>query len=353
MIGKWHLGFEADKSGKRPSLDFSKPLVGGPLDHGFDSFYGMHSSPGASPLCYIRDRKVVDLPTENGTVTKVRGGSEPVKVKVTMSQGYVLEDASPSFCREAVEVIQEHAGSGEAKPLFLYYASPIPHQPWVPSAAFKSKSGLGDYGDFVMQLDDVVGQIHNALKETGLDENTILIFTSDNGPGPWAVQAMAAVGHDSAGGLRGKKSDAWEGGHRVPFIVKWPGRISPESRTDSIINFTDIFATLAELLEVDLDETYPGAAPDSVSFLSVLLDPSKKHQRPPMITRRHSIRDGDWKLISTARHEDAAKVKRSRFELYNLAEDIAEQNDVSQSHPETVSRLFTDFKEFANSRELK
>jgi len=353
MIGKWHLGFEMDRSGKKPALDFSKPLVGGPLDHGFDSFYGIHSSPGAAPLCYIRGREVVDRPTEKTTWKKDNQGAKSKTVKGLMAPRFVQEEVSPSFCREAVEIIREHAASKKSKPLFLYYASPIPHRPWVPSAAFKGKSKLGEYGDFVMQLDDVVEQINSALKETGLDKNTILVFTSDNGPGPRAVKAVSPFGHASAGVLRGKKSDSWEGGHRVPMIAKWPGRIEPSSVTAATVNFTDFFATLAEMLDVDLAKACPGQAEDSYSFFPVLLNPSTEHQRPAAIHGRHAIRDGDWKLISSARHEDAAKVKRSRFGLYNLADDIAEQNDVSQTYPERAKRLFTEFRKFAESRKLK
>ena len=355
MIGKWHLGFEEDKSSKRSFLDVSKPLKGGPVDRGFDSFYGMHSSPGASPLCYIRDRNVVDLPTEEGTVSMVRGqgAGKTQQVNVMMSPGYRPEDASPLFCREAVELIHAHAASNESNPLFLYYASPIPHQPWVPSAAFKGKSGQGDYGDFVMQLDDVVGQINNALKETGLDKNTILIFTSDNGPGPWAVKAMAATGHASAGVLRGKKSDSWEGGHRVPFIAKWSGRIAANTQTKAVINFTDLFATFAELLEVDPAESYPGSAADSHSFLSVLLDPSQTYRRQGMMFHRGAIRDGDWKLVSKQRVRKMEAVKLSQFELFHLAEDFSEKNDLSKTYPERTERLFEEFRKFAENRELK
>lgn len=352
MVGKWHLGFEEDKSGKKPALDLSKPLVGGPLDRGFDSFYGIASSPGASPLCFIRGRNVVDLPTEKGTVQKVRGGEEPVAIQVMMSPGYVPEEVSPSFCREAVEFIRAHAASDIHKPLFLYYASPIPHQPWVPTASFKGKSGVGDYGDFMMQLDDVVGQIRDVLKETGLDQNTLLMFTSDNGPGPWAVKAMEEAGHDSAGGLRGKKSDSWEGGHRVPFIATWPGRIPASSRSDAVINFTDVFATLAELLEVDPAKSYPGSAADSISFLPVLLDPAKPHPRPAMINR-YAIRVGDWKLVAKHKPRDLDQIEASEFGLYNLADDIAEQNDLSDNEPEKAKKLFAQFKTYMDHQKLK
>ncbi len=353
MIGKWHLGFEMDMSGKGRAFDFSKPLKGGPLDHGFDSFYGIHSSPGASPLCYFRGREVVDRPTEKISFKKDRPGGKALVARAMRAPGFEQEEVSPSFCREAVEFIRKHAVSKESRPLFLYYASPIPHQPWVPSKEFQGKSKLGAYGDFVMQLDDVVGQINRTLKETGLDKNTLILFTSDNGPGPWAVKAMSEFGHASAGVLRGKKSDSWEGGHRVPFVVKWPGRIPAASLSDSTVNFTDLFATLAEMLKVDLPQTYPNSAKDSYSFYPVLLDPATEHQRPAMINGRHAIRVGDWKLISTRRHEDAATVGPSRFELYNLANDIAEQNNVSQANPERTKRLFTEFRKFAESRKLK
>ncbi|HAR66515.1 MAG TPA: arylsulfatase [Lentisphaeria bacterium] len=353
MIGKWHLGFENKKQGRTVSFDFSKPLAGGPLDHGFDSFFGIPSSPGASPLFYIRDRSVVALPTETATVIKQREGEKTLAVKVMRAPGYKPEDASSGFCRAAVELIHAHAALEAATPLFLYYASPVPHQPWAPSSAFKGKSTLGDYGDVIMQLDDVVGQINRALKETGLDKNTLLIFTSDNGPGPWAVAAMAALGHASSGPLRGRKSDAWEGGHRVPFMITWPGQIAPERQTNSIINFTDIFATLGELLQIDLAEAYPSSAADSHSFLPVLLDSAKHHRRPPMVNGRHAIREGKWKLVSRHRHEDAGSVSLAQFELYNLADDLAEENDVSESHPERAQRLFADFTTFAKNRKLK
>lgn len=353
MIGKWHLGFEESKSGKRPFLDCSKPLKGGPVDRGFDSFYGMHSSPGTSPLCYIRDRESVSLPTEQGIVEEDRGGSKPFRRNVTMSPGYKVEDSSPLFCKEAVQVIHAHAASKEAKPLFLYYASPLPHKPWLPSDAFKGKSGLGPYGDFMMQLDDVVGQINNALKETGLDRSTLLVFTSDNGPGPPAVKDMSAFAHACAGPLRGMKSYAWEGGHRIPFIAKWPGRIAANERTGAVINFTDIFATLAELLEVDVEETYPGSAADSHSFLSALLDPSHSYKRPGMMFNRGGVRDGDWKLVSKKRVRDMTTTEPTQFELFNLAEDLSEKNDLSKAHPERAGRLFAAFKEYAEERELK
>jgi arylsulfatase A-like enzyme len=353
MIGKWHLGFQMNTTGNRPVFDFSKPLMGGPMDRGFESFYGIHSSPGASPLFYIRGRSAVELPAEKGTVRNNRGSDEPVEAKVMMSPGYRPVDASPSFCDEAVEQIHAHAASDKSKPLFLYYASTVPHQPWVPSAAFKGKSGLGDYGDFVMQLDDVVGRINSALKETGLDKNTLLIFTSDNGPGPWAYRAMKEVGHASSAALRGSKADAWEGGHRVPFIVKWPERVAANTQTKAVINFTDLFLTVAKLLEVDVLNTYPRSAKDSVSFLSVLLDPSQEYKRQAMMFGRGFVREESWKLVSKTRVREMDTVEQSQFELFHLQEDLSEQKDQSIAHPERVERLFQAYRKYAESRELK
>jgi len=353
MIGKWHLGFEMDTSEQKSVYDFSEPLLGGPLDRGFDSFYGIHSSPGASPLCYFSGRDVVTKPTEKITFKTQRANSAWVTIKADISPGFVQEEVSPTFCRQAVELIHAHAESKEARPLFLYYASPIPHRPWVPSAAFQGKSGQGDYGDFVMQLDAVVGQINAALKETGLDQNTLLIFTSDNGPGPLAVKAMKHVGHASAGVLRGQKSYSWEGGHRIPLIAKWPGRIAANEQTTAVINFTDVFATFAELLEVDAATHYPHSAADSHSFLSVLLDPSQAYQRPGLMFNREGARDGDWKLVSKSRVRKMEVAKASQFELFNLRNDLSEQNDVAQKHPERVERLFKAYRDYAANRELK
>jgi arylsulfatase A len=362
MIGKWHLGFEKDKSGRRAEFNFSKPVKGGPLDRGFDTWFGIHGSAGSQPLCYFDGRSVIEKPTSTISVPKERGGKS-ITSKVPAAPGFSLEETSPLFCRKAVEIIHDHAANKQGKPLFLYYASPIPHKPWVPIKRFQGKSGLGPYGDFVMQLDDVVGQVNRALRETGLDKNTLLIFTSDNGPGPDAWKRMGDLGHASSGVLRGHKANCWEGGHRIPFIAKWPDRIPASSKTSATVNFTDMFATLSDLVETQsgnskrqrgtgnvLSEIVPA---DSVSFLPVLFDPSAKHDRPFMIHRSHAIREGDWKLEYYSRREDAAKVEQSKFELYNLAEDIGEQNDVADDYPETVTRLFTDFKEFANSRKLK
>jgi len=353
MVGKWHLGFDSDKRGKKAHVDLTQPLTGGPLDRGFDSFYGLHSSPGSSPLCFTRDRRVLALPTAEGTITKHKADGSTTQVKVMMAPGYRPQDASPSFCHEALKMIREQAAATDATPLFLYYASPAPHQPWAPTEAFKGKSGLGVYADYVMQLDDVVGQINSALKETGLDQNTLLIFTSDNGTGPKAVEVMAQSGHASSATLRGAKADSWEGGHRVPFIAKWPARIAANQQTSAVINFTDLFATFAELLAVDPATHYPESGADSHSFLPVLFQPTETYQRPGMMFNRGGVRDGDWKLVSKSRVRKMEAVKRSQFELYDLEADRSERNDLTKANPERTERLFKAYTDYAQRRELK
>ena len=351
MIGKWHLGF--DTGGKKKDFDFDQAFIGGPIDRGFDSYFGIHSSPGAFPLFYLKDRKAVAKPSEKTSWEKMKTGGGTTTIKGLKSADFELDEASPTFCQKAVDLINAHAASKSDQPFFLYYASPIPHSPWVPSKAFKGKSGHGDYGDFVMQLDDVVGQINQALKDTGLDQNTLLIFSSDNGPGPHATRLMAAKDHHCAGPLRGAKASIYEGGHRVPFIAKWPGKISPGSKTTAIINFTDVFATFAQLFDSKIS-AYPSVQ-DSHSFLPTLLGTSDTHTRPAMINGNYSIRQGPWKLSSKGnlKRSDSTKVKASQFQLHKLTDDLAEQNDLSGEQPEKAQQLLNELTQFIGQRQLK
>jgi arylsulfatase A len=350
MIGKWHLGYQMDVRGR---YDFSKSLMGGPLDHGFDYFFGLASSPGASPLCYFKDRGVVKEPTEKINVKVYAGPGKWKTIKGDIAPGFVQEEVGPNFCKDAVEIIRAHAASRNDKPLFLYYASPLPHKPWVPAEKWKGKSGVGPYGDFMMQLDDVVGQINNALKQTGLDKNTILIFSSDNGPSPPAVKEMGQFDHNSAWVLKGQKASAYEGGHRIPLIVKWPGKVPANSISKTTLNHTDFFATFSELLDVDVHKDYSPSPVDSHSFLPAMLEPSKRFPRPLMVNARHTIRKDDWKLVSLKRNSDPTTLKESDFKLFDLAEDLSEKNDISKNYLERTECLFEEFGKFAENRELK
>lgn len=353
MVGKWHLGFEMDRSGPRPEFDFSRPLTGGPLDRGFEQFFGIHSSPGSAPYFFIDGRDPVSLPVERTDGSSVSKSSKTSWAPGKVAPGYVHEDVAPLLCDKAVEIIRQHAGSGETSPLFLYYAFSSPHAPWLPTKEFSGKSGVGVYGDFVMQLDHEVGRIVRVLEETGMMDNTLLIFTSDNGPGPESARESEQAGHDVAGGLRGGKAMAYEGGHRVPFIVTWPGRISPGSTSRSTINFTDLFATLAELLAVDAEKAYAGSVRDSFSFLSSLLDPESRRLRPPMVNTIDCIRLDDWKLVHPVRKQGPAGDPVDRFSLFDLSRDLSEKNDVRHAHPEEASRLYEHYQAFLGERRLK
>ncbi len=212
---------------------------------------------------------------------------------------------------------------------------PSPHTPWLPLPEFRGKSGAGLYGDFVMQVDAVVGQVLAALEGAGLAQDTLVFFSSDNGP-VWYEENTKRFGHDATGGLHGKKATPWEGGHRMPFIARGPGKIAPGSVSPQTIAFADVFATLAGL--VDLEPIPPGMAEDSVSFLPWLLDATKAPApRAPIVHDQQTLRDGDWKLILPRGR--GKRGESSAGELYNLREDLAEQHNLFLREPARVQRM--------------
>ena len=254
--------------------------------------------------------------------------------------------------KRAVKIIKDHAQEKSDKSFFLYYASPIPHQPWVPMKKFRGESGLGDHGDFVMQLDWVVGQINDVLKKTGLDQNTLLFFASDNGAGPVAHNVMKAQGHASSEKFRGMKAFRYEGGHRVPFIVKWPGKLAAGTTSESTINFTDFFATFAELLSINPKEEFPTAV-DSHSFLTALYEPEKRLPRPPMIHRLNALRVDDYKWIHPDRKTTFEKTKPREYELYDLQKDPSEQTNLAAENQKLVDKFYQTYQNFNQEIKLK
>jgi len=351
MVGKWHLGFQEN--------GYENPLSGGPVDRVFDSFFGIRASTDIPPYFYIRDDRAVDPPTNHIDAESSEGWS-PIQGSFWraggIAPGLELKDVLPRFTEEAVKVIEEHAGSEKhnRQPLMLYLAYPAPHTPWLPSPEFEGKSGAGMYGDFLVMVDAQIGRVLVALEASGMSENTLLIFSSDNGP-VWYDIDEKRFGHDSSGGLRGMKADAWEAGHRMPFIVRWPGRVKQGSLSDQTICFTDILATLAEVTGADLPE---GAGPDSHSFLSVLKGEQSKDQpiRPPIVMQSGNksmmIRSGDWKLINQLGSGGFSQPSRTEpgpgdpeGQLYNLAEDPDETNNLYSEHPDIVARLKSEMKQ--------
>ena len=342
MIGKWHLGFDPFLQNPQSPADYSKPLRGGPVDCGFDSFFGMHASLDLPPYFYIRGRSPVKPPTDVIPANSSTGGPEGWNniQGAFWREGKIaphlqLEQVTPRFFAEAVNVIEKHEADNQDHPLFLYLALPSPHTPWLPLEEFRGKSGAGMYGDFVLQVDAGIGRILDALKIAGLDQDTLVLFSSDNGP-VWYEKDIQKFGHDAVGGLRGMKFSSWEGGHRMPFLVRWPRRVAQDRVCKQTVVFSDVLATLAELVE--LKKIPVGTAEDSVSFLPYLLDADKPPAtRPPIIHNQTTIRDGDWKLIRPKQRKKAKE--NSSAELYNLKDDLSEQKNLLSKHPEVAERL--------------
>jgi arylsulfatase A len=346
MVGKWHLGFKED--------GYDKPLPGGPIDRGFDSYFGIRASTDIPPYFYIRDNQAVAPPTDR-IEANVSDGWSPIQGAFWRAGGIApnlaLADVLPRFTNEAVQVIEEHAASDTAKrdPLMLYLAYPAPHTPWLPDENFAGKSGAGMYGDFLMMVDAQIGQVLATLHKADMEENTLVIFTSDNGP-VWYETDVERFSHDSSGGLRGMKADAWEAGHRMPFIARWPNQVKAGTTSKQLVCFTDLLATFADLLNVRLPTD---AGPDSFSFLPALTgkNPKKTSLRTqiamnPGSAAMMTFRSGDWKLITGLGSGGFSKPNRVKAEagdpqgqLYNLASDIGETKNLYAEHPEIVARL--------------
>ena len=356
MVGKWHLGFElALEEGRRPALDLSKPISGGPLDHGFDSFLGMNSAMGNGPYYYIRDRGPEVMPTgfTKGTKAADKDRRETYAA-ADLAPGFVHREVNSRLCDEVVGILREHAAENDPKPLFLYYAMLEPHTPWLPEERFGGKSGAGTYGDYMVQLDHELGRVLAALKESGMEKNTLVFFTSDNGA-LWPDADIEKYGHRANGSLAGGKARPQEGGHRVPFIARWPGRIPAGAKTDALVNHTDFLATFTELLEVDLAKATAGfPAIDSYSFLPVLQAPEAGHNRPAMAVTTGSFREGDWKLTFRGPNNIGAESREAtNASLYHLPDDPGEGTDRSKNEPERKAQLFTAYRDYYSGAPLK
>jgi arylsulfatase A len=343
MVGKWHLGF--DERG------YDQPWRGGPVDRGFDEFFGIRASTDIPPYFYIRGDRAVEPPTERIADNQSAGWS-PIQGAFWRGGGIApnlkLADVLPRFTDESIATIKARGNRLAEPPLFLYVALPAPHTPWLPSEAFEGRSGAGMYGDFMMMVDHEIGRLLEALDEAGMADDALVIFTSDNGP-VWYPVDVERFGHDSAGGLRGMKGDAWEAGHRMPFVVRWPGRVEPGSVSRQVISFTDLLATFAAILHVELP---PGAGEDSFNVLPVLLgeQPVDQPIRPPVVvpalTGMLSIRSGSWKLIEGLGSGGFSQPRRVEPEpggptgqLYHLDDDPAETNNLWLKQTEIRDRL--------------
>ena len=337
LIGKWHLGMAFDKS------DYSKPITDGPLQHGFDHFFGISASLDMQPYVYIENDRFTQLPSV------IKNCAAPDFDRPgPAAPDFESVNVLPELTRRATDYIR--AARDSEKPFFLYLALTSPHTPIVPTREWQGKSGLGNYGDFVMQTDWSVGQVMKAIDEAGMGEDTLLIFTSDNGAAPYGgVPELAKKGHFSSAQFRGYKSDVWDGGHRVPFLVRWTGKIKPGSQSGQLACLSDLMATCADLLQAKLPDN---AGEDSVSLLPLLLGRDQKPLRDSLVHHsggngRFAIRQGDWKLVLCAGSggwgkpgDDEASAKGlPPIQLYNLQDDTGEQVNLQDKHKDTVTRL--------------
>ncbi|MCS1407576.1 MAG: Arylsulfatase [Verrucomicrobia subdivision 3 bacterium] len=343
MVGKWHLGF--DERG------YEHPMPGGPVDRGFDRYFGIRASTDIPPYFYIRDDRAVSPPTAHIEANYSDGWS-PIQGAFWraggISPGLELKYVLPRFTNEAVDVIWNHARHHSGKPLFMYLAYPAPHTPWLPLSKYVGKSGAGMYGDFTVMVDDMIGRVLGALNDAGMADDTLVLFSSDNGP-VWRASDVERWGHDSSGGLRGMKADAWECGHRMPFIVRWPERVKAETTSNQLIGFTDIMATFASVVGAELPE---GAGPDSFDFSPVLLgkQPESEPIRESLVVHSGggvaTIRSGSWKLVTGLGSGGFSRPRRIQpsagdpaGQLYHLGNDIGETKNLYLEEPDIVARL--------------
>ena len=359
FIGKWHLGWDwalknsAISKGRRlnakdfSKIDFSKPIKNGPNDVGFDYAYGHSGSLDMAPYVYVENGLPTKIP-DTITVNKDRYAKWR---KGPTSSDFIHDDVTPNFFRKSFTYIREKAK--EEKPFFLYLALPSPHTPILPTKEWQGKSGLNPYGDFVMMLDAYVGQLEKVIKEAGIEDNTIVIFTSDNGCSPGAnFKEMAKKGHHPSYMYRGNKADIFEGGHRVPFIVKWPNEIDKGITSDEIICTTDLMATCANLVGYSLKENEGEDSYDMTPlFKQFKLDkPIREATIHHSINGSFAIRKDDWKLImcpdsggwSFPRPTNKKAIDSlPKYQLYHLKSDPGETNNLYATNTEKVAELKT------------
>ena len=357
MFGKWHLGMEVP--GEVGQRDWSQPIADGPNAHGFTTFYGIPASMNYGVLTFIENTRVTDPPSvwtrkkpepKNGTFRfmppyeNAPQGDADIEIAPSFRDDICLG----RFTEKTVKYIDRVASEAKAgKPFFVYFALNSPHLPHSPAREFVGRSAIGTYGDFMMETDHRVGEVLAALDRNGLAENTLVILSSDNGSESNYVERLQRYGHASNGDLKGGKRDIYEGGHRVPFVARWPAVIAKGRQFSEPVCQTDIIATLADILGVKMPAN---AAEDSFSLM-----PAFRGTPSPSTSRaviHHSgsghfaIREGRWKLNlfrgsggSLAPKQITPKGKEPPFELYDMQTDWRETTNVHDKHPEVVARL--------------
>ena len=359
-VGKWHLGLKwgledeqnlplGNRDETWEKIDFTQAISSGPNEIGFDYFFGIPASLDMHPHVYIKNHRVTMVPTKilPGSVGKKYWRSGPV------GDDFKHVEVLDKLTEKAVEFIQAQTADN---PFLLYFPLTAPHNPIIPQQRFQNQSGLNEWGDFVMQIDWTVGEVMNALQKRGLAKNTLFIVTSDNGATPSAdFPFLVEHGHNPSHVYRGHKADLFEGGHRVPFIARWPKVIEVGSSCRDTICHTDLLATVAEITGFTLPAD---AGEDSVSMVPLfeqtatgpLRDATVHHS----IDGSFAIRRGNWKLLlcsgsggwSEPRAAKARKANLPTIQLYDLASDIAESTNVASEHPDVVEQLISLLKRY-------
>jgi arylsulfatase A-like enzyme len=352
-IGKWHLGwywpgnqksqrFEERNILKDAVWDFSEPIRGGPAEHGFDYYFGTHV-PNFPPFTYIENDHVFIEPTALYEKVNYQGIYMPQSFdSLPMAPAWKFEDILPELTRRAVDYIHIH--SGQDKPFFLFFSMTSPHEPVSPSPDFQGKSGIAPIADFVMETDWAAGEIIQAVDDAEISENTLIMFTADNGHSHYTGwEKLVQAGHAPSGPFRGHKGDIWEGGHRVPFIAKWKGKIATGTSSDQLVCLSDIYATCHDLISGDVPPANQGE--DSFSFLDILLNKKGKSGRENIVS--HSVngefayRKDGWKIvfILPENNLERSRGKAAKIELYHLEYDIAEKSDSIAFYPQKAEQL--------------
>lgn len=367
-IGKWHLGLTwqtrdgyqiQDDQNKwsgdaeimkanEAHIDFSKPVLGGPTELGFDYFYGtLGCSTSDPPYCFIEQDRTVGIPNIQSPEEFL---ALPGFAPGLMVPGFSLEEVDPVFTEKALDFLEAHNQDSPDQPFFLYLSLSSPHNPFLPPDFAKGKSEEGPRGDLVTVVDWSVGKLLDWIREKGLDENTWVIVTSDNGA------MRGANGHKSEGDFRGYKGNIWDGGHRIPLISRWPGHIEAGTHSEEVMSLTDLYASFASWFGLSL-EADEGA--DSYDVLPAFFGQTQQ-DADSRIRIFHSangsfaIQQGPWKLIEGTKGSGSGK-KNTELEnsspigqLYQVVEDPYEKNDLWDQQTEKVEELLALLEEIKN-----
>lgn len=367
-FGKWHVGWTFRDVNGAPihegsleavrRIDFSRRIEGGPLDHGFDRFFGTACCPTTDWLyAFIDGDRIPVAPTAQ--IDKSRLPRHPYANDCRegmIAPDFQMEEVDMIFLKKSREFLQQHVRQSPGKPFFLYHSMQAVHLPSFAGKEFQGRTKAGPHGDFIAQMDEIVGVLMRDLDVLGVSENTLVLFTSDNGPETTSVVHMRAdFQHDGARPWRGVKRDNWEGGHRVPFIVRWPGRVKPGTVSDQLVSLTDVVATVAAVTKAELPHD---AAEDSFNLLSILDGTATTSIRPYLLTqafagaRTLSIRRGRWKYLdhqgSGGNNYKTEALKSFALpdaapdapgQLYDLVSDLGETTNLYYKHPEIVNEL--------------